>query len=160
LNWLTDPLFQETIKIQCALAGLTQPDANPYACTLLMTPPRASAPERCMPSDLLSLARFCVSLLALACHSGTSSSDSATRGVLKEKLLCAATTWLTSQQLYPPIPQQQSTPPCLRSLSATGTALPRAHLVLQLDREVDVLLQAGRAVESSARLLLHSVGTL
>jgi hypothetical protein len=36
--------------------------------TLLMTSPRASAPGRCMPSDLLSLARCCVSLLALACR--------------------------------------------------------------------------------------------
>jgi hypothetical protein len=34
--------------------------------TLLITPPRASAPDRCMPSDLLSFARCCVSLLALA----------------------------------------------------------------------------------------------
>ena len=35
-----------------------------------------------------------------------------------------------------------------------------ANLVLQLDWEVDVLLQAGCAVESSSCLLLHGIGTL
>jgi hypothetical protein len=42
------------------------PHFSENVCTLLITPPRASAPAFCMPSDLLSLARFCVSLLALA----------------------------------------------------------------------------------------------
>ena len=54
--------------MQSSERGWGQHTQSACACTLLMTPPRASAPDRCMPSDLLSLARFCVSLLALACH--------------------------------------------------------------------------------------------
>jgi hypothetical protein len=50
----------------------------------------------------------------------------------------------------PPQPRQQQ----------SNQGMCETHLVLQLDGEVDVLLQAGSAIEGRARLLLHCISTL